>query len=347
MTPDRRTFLVSGAAALLAAGRLPAAEPPPRLGVIIHSYGLRQADKSSGFGDPLTFLDYCHRLGAGGIQTSLGARDDAYAERLRKRAAEHGMYVEGSVRLPRDASDVERFAAEMRTAQACGAQVVRTVLLAGRRYEVFDSAAAFHRFAAEGRASLLWAKPVVERLNLRLAVENHKDFEAKTLLNLLKEVGSPNIGVCVDTGNNIALLEEPHEVVEALAPFAFSTHIKDMGVEEAADGFLLAEVPLGQGFLDLPRILTTLRKARPEVRFNLEMMTRDPLRIPCLGEKYWATMDHVPARRLARMLTLVRKHVSKQPLPRVSGLPATERLKREDDNVRLCLRHAREKLGLG
>jgi sugar phosphate isomerase/epimerase len=257
------------------------------------------------------------------------------------------MHVEGSVRLPRDAADVERFAAEMRTAQACGARVVRTVLLAGRRYEVFDSAAAFRTFAAEGRAALLRARPVVERFNLRLAVENHKDLEAKALLDLLKEVDSPNVGVCVDTGNNIALLEEPHEVVEALAPFAFSTHIKDMGVEEAGDGFLLAEVPLGQGFLDLPRVLATLRKARPEVRFNLEMMTRDPLRIPCLGEKYWATMEHVPARRLARLLTLVRRQASRQPLPRVSGLSAAERLKREDDNVRLCLRHAREKLGLG
>jgi sugar phosphate isomerase/epimerase len=348
MSVTRREFLAACAAALpaplVAHDRRDAG--PAGLGIVIHSYGLRRADKESHFDDPLTFLDYCHALGAGGVQTSLGNRDEAYCAKLRARAEEHRMYVEGSVRLPRDKADVERFTGEVRTAKECGAAVVRTVQIDGRRYEVFDSAAAFRKAMEQARQALLLAKPVVERHGVKLAVENHKDLEAKALVELLKAIDSPNVGACVDTGNSLALLEPPLETAEALAPYVFSTHLKDLGVEEYGDGFLMAEVPLGAGFLDLARIVEVLRKAKPAPRLNLEMITRDPLKIPCLTDKYWATMEDVPGRRLARALALVRKHAAKKPLPRVSGLAREEQVKREDENVRESLRFARERLGL-
>jgi hypothetical protein len=140
------------------------------------------------------------------------------------------------------------------------------------------------------------------------------------------------------------LLETPERTVELLAPNTFTTHIKDMGVEEYPDGFLLSEVPLGAGFLDLPKIVATLRKARSDIHLNLEMITRDPLKIPCLTNKYWATLDDIPGRRLAEMLALVRAKAGKKPLPRISGLSKEEQLNREDENVRASLRYASEKL---
>jgi sugar phosphate isomerase/epimerase len=148
----------------------------------------------------------------------------------------------------------------------------------------------------------------------------------------------------VDTGNNLALLEDPVEVVETLAPWAYSVHLKDMGVAEYDDGFLLAEVPFGEGILDLPKIIGILRKARPEVRFNLEMITRDPLKVPCLTPRYWATLADVPGRDLARTLALVRK--SKRALPAVTSLPREQQLALEEDNVRKCLAYAGDHLGL-
>jgi sugar phosphate isomerase/epimerase len=165
-------------------------------------------------------------------------------------------------------------------------------------------------------------------------------------VGLLRRASSAQIGVCVDTGNSIALMEDPMEVVEAYAPWAFSTHLKDMGVEEYADGFLLAEVPLGTGFLDLPKIVEILRRARPEIHFNLEMITRDPLKIPCLTKKYWATLANLSGQHLAEMLHLVRTHAAKQPLPRVGGLSREEKLRMEDENVRRSLNYARERLQL-
>src|SRR5262249_31771828 len=152
----------------------------------------------------------------------------------------HKLYLEGSISLPKDKDDIERFAAQVRTAKRCGAAVFRTVLLNGRRYEVFETADAFRTFHKQARQALDWARPVVEKHEIRMAVENHKDLRSVELLEVVKKLDSPFVGVCIDTGNNIALLEKPQETVDLLAPHAFTTHIKDMGVQEYVDGFLLA-----------------------------------------------------------------------------------------------------------
>jgi sugar phosphate isomerase/epimerase len=337
----RRRWLESnlGALAALAFGEaaLAAEESRPAMGVVIHSYGLHQAaDKD--FGDPLRFLDFCRARGAGGVQLGLRVRDADYTARVRKFLDTHHLYLEASLALPRDRGDVERFTAEVKTAKDCGVAVARTVLTTGRRYEVFDSAEGFRAFARQARQSLELARPIAEKHTLKLAVENHKDLRAVELVELIQEKKSDHVGVCVDTGNNIALLEKAQETVDLLAPFAFTSHIKDMAVEEYTDGFLLSEVPLGTGILDMPAICRALRKAQPGIRFNLEMITRDPLKIPCLTRKYWATLEQVPAPRLADMLALVRARAAK--LPRISTLSADEKLQREDDNVKASLRFA-------
>src|SRR5262249_19889084 len=123
-------------------------------------------------------------------------------------------------------------------------------------------------------------------------------------------------------------------------------HLKDMSVQEYEDGFLLSEVPFGTGFLDLKKIVSALRKARREVRFNLEMITRDPLKVPCLTDGYWATLDKLPGKQLALALAMVRKHAAKHPLPRLTGLTTEKKLEVEEQNVRLCLDYARQHLGL-
>jgi sugar phosphate isomerase/epimerase len=339
MSPSRRDVLLT-APALLAAPFARGADDPPRtrMGVVIHSYSLRK------FADPLAFLDHARSIGAGGVQTMIGVRDDAFAAKLNDFTKKHGLFLEGSISLPREKADVDRFANEVRSAKRCGADVIRTVLMSGRRYEVFDSAEAFRTFFDKAKVSLGLARTVIEKEEVRLAVENHKDLPAADQVEMLEKLDSPLVGVCLDTGNNVALLEPPDETARLLAPLTFTTHVKDMGVEEYADGFLLSEVPLGAGFLDLPAVAATVRKANPKVRLNLEMITRDPLKIPCLTAKYWTTLETVPAKRLAAMLSLVRAKAGKKPLPRVRDLPRDEQQRTEDDNVRASLKYASEKL---
>ncbi len=355
MRLTRRAMLTSCATGCV----LPAlADPPPAssadrrsLGLVIHSFpirttGDRDRPAEDRFADPIRFLDHARSLGARGVQVGLGIRDESGARTLRERAQAASMYLEGIVGLPRDHSGLDRFEAEIRTAKHAGAEIVRTVMLSGRRYETFATLDAFKRFADASIHALELAAPVVARHGILLAVENHKDWRADELLSVLKRAGNEHVGVCLDTGNSIALLEDPMEVVEALAPRAFTTHFKDMGLEEYREGFLLSEVVLGNGVLDLAQAVRILRKARAEIRFNIEMITRDPLRVPCLTDRYWATFPDLPGRHLARALTRVRDHPPSHPLPRIRQLPREGQLRAEDENVRHCLAFARDRLAL-
>ncbi len=347
----RSTGVVAGAL-LGGVSSLAAAQPAGRtsMGLVAYCLGFRQrADKQrnpqADLFEPMTFLEHCQKLGAGGIQASLGSREEKYATALRQRAERLGMYLEGIISAPQDKAGLERFEAEVRTAAQAGVRAVRTVIIPGRRYEYFDSLPRFREFAERGRRSLELAEPVVARHRVRLAVENHKDQRLPERLALLKRISSEWVGVCLDTGNSFALMEDPIAVVEAFAPWAFSVHLKDQAVAEYEDGFLLADIPLGQGFLDLKRMVAILQKAKPNICFSLELITRDPLRVPCLTERFWATMPDVPGSDLARTMRLVRQGKAKT-LPIISTLSAADQVAREEAFVRDSLTYAREQLGL-
>ncbi len=323
-----------------------------RMGVAETSYSMRQAKGAGsaahpGFHDGLDLIKHVAELGGGGGQVRVAGWDTAMAERVRAFCEKAGLFVEGQIGLPKDADDAARFERELATLKLAGGRIARTILHGGRRYEVFDSLPAYEAWRKRAWESLRLAEPIVRKLGMKLAIENHKEVRIDELLDLVKRTGSEAIGICVDTGNSIALLEDPYEVVEAYAPFAMSVHVKDMGVKATPEGFLLSEVPLGDGFLDLPRIVKRLRAANPTIAFNLEMITRDPLSIPCLTDKYWITMPAVPARDLARTLALVRaKENPAKPLPAITGLDPAARLAFEEDNIRKSYAYARAKLDL-
>jgi sugar phosphate isomerase/epimerase len=296
--------------------------------------------------DPQLFLERCYQLGAGGMQAPLGVRDELYCFALRKWAETHEMYIEGSADLAGSGFDAERFEKEVLTAKAVGATVVRTVTIPGRRYEQFTSAEEFARSSQRATERLRTVEPIMARHRMRLAVENHKGLRVDERLDLLKRLSSEWIGMCVDTGNSFALCEDPMDVVRAYAPFAFSVHVRDQAVQEYEEGFLFTDTALGKGFLDVPATVRTLREARPDVRFNLEVIARDPLRVPVLTAKYWATMAGVPATDLARTLRTVKAKTPREPLLMVNSLSLDQQVECEQQMVEESLTYAREHLGL-
>jgi sugar phosphate isomerase/epimerase len=334
------------------ASRLLAAESSGRskLGLVEYCWGLHLRARRQGqlraASDPLAFLEDCRGLGAGGIQTPIPLSDAAYLGQVRQTSEQHGIFIEAILDLPRDRTDVERFDKQVRCARQAGATLGRAVLLPGRRYEQFASLEAFQRADAQGRTSLELAEPVAARHRFFIAVENHKDHRVTEKLALLQRLSSEYVGLCVDVINNFALCEDSLESTRALAPWALTVHLKDQAVRECADGFLLADMPLGQGFLDLPALVRVLRQARPAVRFNLEAITRDPIKVPVLTDRYYATFPDLPASDLARTLSTVKAKSSPGPLPTVSHLPLEQQLERERQTVQTSLRYAREHLGL-
>ena len=321
------------------------------MGIVVHSYASRwqskvNSQKYPGFSNAIDLIEHCHKIGAGGVQVMVKDWSADFAKKIRDKREKLGLYLEGSIAVPAKAEDVPVFEQEVINAKEAGAQILRTVTSSGRRYEIFHSPEDVQEFKRKALASLRLAEPVLRKHKVRLAVENHKDWRADELVAALQQIKSEWIGVTLDFGNSIALMEDPMEVVEALVPYVFSTHVKNMGVEEYTDGFLLSEVPLGKGFLDIQKIVTLCRQHNPSVTFNLEMITRDPLQIPCLTDNYWASFHGVPGHALAQTLRMVKQNRYKSPLPRVSQLSAEERLGVEEENILECLAYSRDKVGL-
>jgi sugar phosphate isomerase/epimerase len=329
----RRHLLAGAASAALAA-------VPQRttMGVATTSYMTVRRPK-----DALEFLEHCHTIGAGGIQAGLTSLEPDYINKLRSRAEQLGMYIEVMGPLPR--GDAAQFEAVVKGTKQAGALCLRTACLGGRRYETFKTLADWRKFVADSHAAIERALPVLEQHKLRMALENHKDWTLEEFAALLKHYSSPWLGVCLDTGNNIAMLDDPYELTEVLAPYAISTHIKDMAVAPYAEGFLLSEVPLGEGMLDLRRIVDTIRRAQPATKMSLEMITRNPLEVPCLADRYWVSFPGREGRHLARTLRMVSGKKSAS-LPRLDGMDRDSQLRVEEENVRKCLAYARDKLGL-
>jgi sugar phosphate isomerase/epimerase len=354
MHGSRRHFLqaLSGLACLgLARSTSNAQEKPvaPRRLFCLqtYSYAIRQRQEPD-FADPLVFMQFTSRLGFAGVQLRLGERSADYLAQIRAAKTKLDISLEGIVAPPMQEKDSARFEAELRACQAAGIDVVRMALLSGRRYETFRSAEEFRQFKTRCEQALARVATIAARHKVRVAVENHKDFRAREFAELVRRPDSEFVGVCLDMGNNIALLEDPWFVVDTLAPLTFTVHLKDMAVELANDGFLLAEVPLGSGILDLHRLVRRIHEARPQARFHLEMITRNPLSIPCLADDYWRTLADVPGIDLARTLQLVRRHARPaNELPRISSLSAKEQIQREHNHVVQSVRHGREQLFQG
>lgn len=339
---------MTSAAAFAAAWPAAATLSGKRLGIVIHSYGKRWRGKYSNLKFPpfehaLDVLDHVRDLGVGSLQIMVNGWTTEFAEDVRATCESYRIRLEGSIALPKTENDVARFENEVRIARLAGATIFRSAT-GGRRYELFSSLEEFKHFKDTAFKSMQLAEPIARRQRVKIGIENHKDFHAAELVEMLTRLSSPHIGACVDTGNSIALLEDPMEVVETLAPFAMTTHIKDMAVQETENGFLLSEVPLGEGILDLPRMFELLEKHNPDIQHHLEMITRDPLDIPCLKPGYWATFPDKPGMALAQTLAMVRARKAAS-LPKVTGLGLEQALEFEESNIVKSLDAAGSKLG--
>lgn len=283
-------------------------------------------------------------VGAAGAHGGMTQIDFEWARRTRKLKEELDMYVEIQTFLPRE--DPAVFEHAVAVAKEAGASSLRVVCLLGRRYEMFETLADWKTAVAGFHRQIAVAVPIVEKHRMRLGIENHKDWRVDQQVALLKQYSSEYVGVTLDTGNNLSVLDDPMETVEALAPYTFNVHFKDMALEETPSGFQMSEVPLGEGLLDLPRMVDVIRRARPDVHFSLEMITRDPLEVPCVTDKYWSTFDDVNGIALARALSRIRANPPKAPLPRTNGLSVEERFALERELVDRSITYARERLGL-
>jgi sugar phosphate isomerase/epimerase len=115
-----------------------------------------------------------------------------------------------------------------------------------------------------------------EAANVRLAIENHDRFRARQLVEILQAVDSEYLGICLDTVNSFGAGEGPDAVVAALGSYVINLHIKDFTIRRHPSmlGFEVQGTPAGQGMLNIPWLLESLRHAaRQDFNGVLELWT--------------------------------------------------------------------------
>lgn len=280
--------------------------------------------------ETVEFVDYCHSLGAAGVQIALSSMDRTYLKTLRERCEKYGMYYEAMVPMPFEGgSDI---APLMAAAKEAGAHGVRSGCLSGRRYETFKSMEEWKAFVTKSEKAMAVAAGLADQYRLPFGMENHKDWTLDEMSVYMKRYGSEYFGCCLDFGNNVALLDDNDEVIRVLAPYTKVTHVKNMAVRATDAGFELSEVLPNDGIFDLSTYIAIVRRANPKIHLSLEMITRDPLSVPCLTPGYYTTFPQREARRLAPIFDLARRRQT--PLPHSSPLTRPQQLDLEDANVR-------------
>lgn len=213
------------------------------------------------------FLDFAAELRLDGVSLEtafLHDHEPATYRRIHARLDELSMAVVWAWGHPKglrsgtDDQAAADLARHIRTAHEMGADVMRIV--AGDRHTRIQDWSQ-HKDALVRQLSRLL--PEAERHGIVLAIENHKDLLAAELADLMTSVSSPSLGVCLDTGNNLRLFEDPVTVATELAPWVRAVHMKDITVQPGnpRETRFWPSVPLGTGLVDVRAIVGLLAEA--------------------------------------------------------------------------------------
>jgi 3-oxoisoapionate decarboxylase len=330
-----------------------------RLGV--DSYSLRW----QGW-DALQLMEYAAQQGLDNVHFSergnLASLDPDYLRLLVRRAEALSLQLElgmGSFdRFSRsfraaDGTGEEQLTAMLQAASAVGSPVVRCFL--GTQEDRLGPVPVAQHIAECVRV-LRAVGPLARRLGLKVAVENHGgvDLLARELRALVEEAGPDTVGVCLDTGNPAWAGEDPVLSAEVLAPYVVTSHVRDSRVWASERGAQAQWVPLGQGNVDLRRILDILAEQAPAAPVDLEIITAlEPREIPYYdpASDYWRMYPGMLAQDLVRFIALAQKG-QPAPLPQLLASSAQEGLAeslraQQREHFEASVRYAREELGLG
>ncbi|MCW8133787.1 MAG: sugar phosphate isomerase/epimerase, partial [Planctomycetota bacterium] len=190
------------------------------------------------------YLKLAEELGARVIEFPdymLEPLDEASLDALRE-----SLQARGAASVLSQSPPVSAIGRSLRLAERLGAKVVRlalTPVLCGARGELGTK---WPELYAETTKMLREAAPRAADKGLSLAVENHQDFTSAELLDLC-ERGGANVGITLDTGNPLAVGEDPVAFARTVAPRVLHVHLKDYRAHWDAEGYRLVRCATGDG----------------------------------------------------------------------------------------------------
>jgi sugar phosphate isomerase/epimerase len=356
----RRSFVSSATAAAIAAAesaRLAAAENQPTpMG--LNTYCLRALKWND-----RQLLEYAAslKLDAIFLQDSL---DPATAQashwtEVKAMAKDLGLHLETGgggvfVKSPDNFDGaVENLRYQITRAKAMGSPVVRINISAGR--SSLPPGPTDPILASVVRIFKA-VKPQLTDAGMKIALEVHKDFQAWEFRNLVEEAGPDFVGIYMDTGNPVFVLEHPLTTLETLSPYVVTLHLRDSVVYEHKRGVAVQWVPLGEGTVNFPEYMAKARQLCPNVYVYIKPITgRPPEVLPYLEPGFWQLFPRARASELARFLALAKQgspydrpvvieDLLGRPIP-PHFLEAVQF--QQKDHMERSVQYAKEKLNLG
>ena len=260
-------------------------------------------------------LDFAveQKLDAIFLQDSLDplTKDPAHWADVRRWSEQSGLRLEtgGGGVLPKSTemfqASVDNIIYNARRAKAMGSPIIRIVCASQR--SAFPPGPASQHLETMVRL-LKTVKSQVTDLDLKIAIELHKDFQSWEFKELIEAAGKDFVGMYLDTGNPVFVHEHPMTAVETLAPYALTFHLRDSVVYEHPGGIAVQWVPLGEGNVDFKALLAKFRELCPrEVNVHIKPITgRVPAILPVHSREYWTIYPDSRASDFARFLDLAR-----------------------------------------
>jgi sugar phosphate isomerase/epimerase len=124
---------------------------------------------------------------------------------------------------------------------------------------------------------------VAEECGIVLAFENHLDYRAREIVQVIKAVDSPNLRFLFDTGNTLTVCEDPVDAALDAAPYTVLVHLKDLRVlpwtPQREFVSVMYAAPLGRGHVNNRKVLEIMREQAPDpinLCLSLELMPMPP-----------------------------------------------------------------------
>ncbi|MFL6280900.1 MAG: sugar phosphate isomerase/epimerase family protein [Vicinamibacterales bacterium] len=340
---DRRTFLLATAAAFHTSrvrSRSPAAHV--ELGSIDGSVG------GNNF-TPTQFLDYLGSIKLTWAMLSLPAAtlsDEAALRGIREHADRLGIRVQlafGSICPsarsfnPQLGTLEEQVGRALKASQIFGATCMRCIVGGDPERPQIDmhidntikAIRAIHTRIADS--------------GIKLAVENHGgDLQAREMKMMIDAIGRDIMGVCLDSGNPVWMLEDPHMTLEILVPYAETCHVRDSAVWKVPEGIAVRWVNMGEGNVDIDGWIRKFIQAKPGMPIIFENLVSANPRIHAIyNPQFWDNWRKMPAWELSRFLAIAEKGTPKPATPRPEGKTAGQQ---RIDDLEVCVRYTRDLL---
>jgi 3-oxoisoapionate decarboxylase len=142
---------------------------------------------------------------------------------------------------------------------------------------------------------------------VKIAVENHAgDMQARELEGLVEAAGPDVVGVCIDAGNALWAIEDPHLTLERLAPYVLASHTRDSALRRTPSGAEVAWTRMGEGNVCIQEYVESFLTRCPGRPLTLEVIVMPaPRPLPFREAAFWDGYRQLPAWEFQRFLELL------------------------------------------